>query len=143
MGLVYADIELINGEDIVLSRRHMIGEEDIRRFPLNIMVDTGAYYLCINETIQEALGLSVVEKRKGQLANGSIVEYDVAGPVEIRFKNRRCNLDAMVLPGDAQPLLGAIPLEDLDVLVDPLRQELIVNPASPDMPLMSLRGLRR
>jgi clan AA aspartic protease len=139
MGMVYADIELVNGDDLVMSRKLIIGEEEIRRFPLNILVDTGAYYLCINETIQEQLGLSVVEKRKGQLANGDIVEYDVAGPVEIRFQNRRCNIDAMILPGDAQPLLGAIPLEDLDVIIHPLRQELVVNPASPDMPLMMLK----
>lgn len=143
MGMVYADIELLNGEDLSDARRHRIGEEEIRRFPLNIMVDTGSYYLCINETIREALGLSIIETRKGQLASGDVVEYNVAGPVEIKFKNRRCNVDAMILPGDAQPLLGAIPLEDLDVLIDPLRQELIVNPLSPDMPLMSLRGIRR
>ncbi|MBC7889480.1 MAG: aspartyl protease family protein [Ferruginibacter sp.] len=60
------------------------------------MVDTGSYYLCINETIQEQLGLSFIEKRKGQLADGSVVEYDVVGPVEIKFKNSRCNMDAMV-----------------------------------------------
>lgn len=143
MGLVYAEIELLNGLDLADARRHRIGEEEIRRFPLNIMVDTGSYYLCINETIRETLGLSILETRKGQLASGDVVEYNVAGPVEIKFKNRRCNVDAMVLPGDAEPLLGAIPLEDLDVLIDPLRQELVVNPASPDMPLMSLRGLRK
>lgn len=141
MGMVYADIELLNGDDLSDARRHRIGEDEIRRFPLNIMVDSGAYYLCINETIRETLGLSILETRRGQLANGDVVEYDVAGPIEIKFKNRRCVSDAMVLPGDTQPLLGAIPLEDLDVLIDPLRQELVVNPASPDMPLMSLRGL--
>lgn len=139
MGMVYADIELVNGEDLILSRRYIIGEEEIRKVPLNILVDTGAYYLCINEDILEQLGLPLIEKRKGQLADGNFVYYDVVGPVELKFKNRRCHVDAMVLPGSAQPLLGAIPLEDLDVLVDPLRQELVVNPASPDMPLMSLR----
>jgi hypothetical protein len=39
---------------------------------------------------------------------------------------------ALVLPGDAEPLLGAIPMEDLDVCINPLRQELVVNPDSPD-----------
>lgn len=113
MGLVYADIELINGGDLEMARRQLKGEEEIRRMPLSILVDTGAYYLCINETIQEQLGLSYIEKRKGQLADGSVIEYDVVGPVEIRFKNRRCNVDAMVLKGQNEPLLGAIPLEDM------------------------------
>jgi clan AA aspartic protease len=139
MGLVYADIELINGEDIVLARRHIIGEEEIKRMHVNMLVDTGSYYLCINETIQEQLSLPVIEKRKAQLANGSVEEYEVVGPIELRFKNRRCNVDAMVLKGDNEPLLGAIPMEDMDVLVHPLRQELIVNPEHPYFAQMKLK----
>ncbi len=139
MGLVYADIELINGGDMELARRQIIGEEEIKRMQVNILVDTGSYYLCINETIQEQLGLSVLEKRKGQLADGSVAEYDVVGPIEIKFKNRRCHVDAMVLKGDSEPLLGAIPLEDMDVLVHPLRQELIVNPEHPYFAQMKIK----
>ncbi|MBS1512719.1 MAG: clan AA aspartic protease [Bacteroidetes bacterium] len=139
MGLVYADIELINGYDLQSARRKIIGEDEVKRMHVNILVDTGAYYLCINETIQEQLDLQFIEKRKGQLADGSVVEYDVVGPVEIKFKNRRCNVDAMVLKGDAEPLLGAIPLEDMDVLIHPLRQELIVNPEHPYYAQMKLK----
>lgn len=139
MGLVYADVELINGYDLQSAKRNIIGEEEVKRMHVNILVDTGAYYLCINETIQEQLGLAFIEKRKGQLADGSVVEYDVVGPVEIKFKNRRCNVDAMVLKGDNEPLLGAIPLEDMDVLVHPLRQELIVNPEHPYFAQMKLK----
>ena len=139
MGLVYADIELINGSDLVLSKNNIIGEEEVRRFPINILVDTGSYYLCINENIQEQLGLPFIEKRKAQLANGQIEEYDVVGPVEIKFKNRRCNVDAMVLSGNNEPLLGAIPMEDMDVLIHPLRQELIVNPDHPYFAQMTLK----
>jgi clan AA aspartic protease len=139
MGLVYADIELVNGDDLALARRHFIGEDEIRKYAVNILVDTGSYYLCINETIQEQLGLSVIEKRKAQLANGSVEEYEVVGPIEVRFKNRRCHVDAMVLKGDNEPLLGAIPMEDMDVLVHPLRQELIVNPEHPYFAQMKLK----
>ena len=108
MGLVYADVELINGADLVLAKNNFIGSEEVRKYPVKLLVDTGTYYLCINETIQEQLGLPFIEKRKGQLANGSVEEYDVVGPVEIKFKNRRCNVDAMVLKGDNEPLLGAV-----------------------------------
>jgi clan AA aspartic protease len=142
MGLVYADIEIINGGDLEMARRNIIGDDEIKRMPLNILVDTGSYYLCINETIQEQLDLQVKEKRKGQLADGSVVEYDVVGPIELKFKNRRCNVDAMVLPGDSEPLLGAIPMEDMDVLVHPLRQELIVNPDHPYYAQMKIKGVR-
>ena len=128
MGLIYAEIELINGEDIVLARRNYIGEDEIKSIRVHMLVDTGSVYMCINESIQEQLQLPVLEKRKGQLANGNIVEYNVVGPLEVRFKNRRCSVNAMVSPGENEPLLGAIPLEDMDVLIHPYRQELIVNP---------------
>jgi clan AA aspartic protease len=139
MGLVYADIELVNGEDIVLARRHIIGEDEIKLMRVNMLVDTGSVYMCINENIQEQLQLSVIEKRKGQLADGRIVEYDVVGPIEVRFENRRCSVDAMVLPGDNEPLLGAIPLEDMDVLIHPYKRQLIVNPEHPYFAQMKLK----
>jgi hypothetical protein len=139
MGLVYAEIELINGEDLALSRRHFIGEDEIKRMTINILVDTGSYMLAINESIQEQLQLPVVEKRKAQLANGHIVECDVVAPIELRFKNRQTTCRAMVLPGDVEPLLGVIPLEDMDVLIHPLRQELIVNPEHPFFAQMKMK----
>ena len=139
MDLVYADIELINGADLVLAKNNVIGNDEIRRYPVKVLVDTGTYYLCINEIIQEQLGLPFIEKRKAQLANGSVEEYDVVGPVEVKFKNRRCNVDAMVLKGENEPLMGAIPMEDMDVLIHPLRQELIVNPEHPYFAQMKLK----
>jgi clan AA aspartic protease len=139
MGLVYADITIINKEDLILAKRNIIGEDEVKKMDINVLVDTGSYMLAINETIQEQLQLPVVEKRKAQLANGSVVEYDVVGPIEVKFKNRRCSVDAMVLPGDNEPLLGAIPMEDMDILIHPLRQELIVNPDHPYFAQMKMK----
>ncbi|HRH59467.1 MAG TPA: aspartyl protease family protein [Chitinophagaceae bacterium] len=106
---------------------------------VKMLVDTGACMLAINEKIQEQLQLPVVEKRKAQMVDSSVKEYDVVGPVEIRFKNRRSSVDAMVLPGDSEPLFGAIPLEDMDVLIHPQRQELIVNPDHPYFAQMKMK----
>jgi clan AA aspartic protease len=139
MGLVYADIELINADDIGLVRRYIIGEEEVKRISLNILVDTGAYNLCINESIQQQLDLPFIEKRKAQLANGHIEEYNVVGPIVLKFKNRQTVCNAMVLQGDSEPLLGAIPLEDLDIVILPLRQEMIVNPEHPYYAQMKLK----
>jgi clan AA aspartic protease len=139
MGVIYAEITLINAGDLEMARRHIIGEEEVKRINVNMLVDTGSVYMCINENVQAQLQLSVVEKRKGQLADGRIVEYNVVGPIEVRFKNRRCVVDAMVLPGDNELLLGAIPLEDMDVLIHPYRQELIVNPEHPYFAQMKLK----
>ena len=69
MGLVYAEIELINGGDLEMARRHIIGQEEVKRMKVNALVGTGSYMLCINENIQEQLQLPVVEKRKAQLAS--------------------------------------------------------------------------
>ncbi len=139
MGLVYADIELINGDDLVLARKHIIGEDEIKHMQVSMLVDTGSVYMCINETVQEQLQLEVIEQHKGQLADGSVVEYNVVGPIEVRFKNRRCVVDAMVIQGDNELLLGAIPLEDMDVLINPYRRELIVNPDHPYFAQMKLK----
>ena len=131
MGFVYADIELINGEDLMKARNHMIGEDEIRRFPLNILVDSGAHQLVLNENIQEQLKLPVIGKKKAQMADGRIIECNVVGPVELRFKNRETTCRAIILPGEVEPLLGVIPMEDMDVMIHPLKNELIVNPDHP------------
>jgi clan AA aspartic protease len=139
MGLVYADIELINAGDLEMVRRHLMDQDEVKHMHINMLVDTGAYNLCINETIQEQLSLPFIEKRKAQLANGHVEEYDIVGPLVVKFKNRRTVCNAMVLQGDSEPLLGAIPLEDMDVLIHPLRQELIVNPEHPYFAQMKLK----
>jgi len=139
MGLIYAEVELINRDDLALSRKYIIGEDEVKRMYVNMLVDTGAYMLAINESIQEVLQFPVVEKRKFELGNGLKVEYDVVASVELKFKNRRTNCNAVVLPGDSEPLLGAIPLEDMDVIILPLRQELVVNPEHPDFSVMKMK----
>lgn len=143
MGLVYAEIALINADDLALARRHVIGEEEVKRINVNMLVDSGAYFMAINESIQSQLELPFIEKRKAVMADGSIVEYDVVGPIEVKFKNRRCSVDAFVLQGNNEPLLGAIPMEDMDVLIHPLRNELIVNPEHPYYAVMKMKGLRK
>jgi clan AA aspartic protease len=132
MGMVYAEIELINSVDIMDARRHLIGEEEVRRTRVTLLVDSGAYMLCINENIQAYLQLPFEERKRCEIADGRIVECDVVGPVDVKFANRSARCNAFVLPGDSEPLLGAIPLEELDVIIHAKRQELIVNPLHPE-----------
>jgi len=139
MGMVYADIELINSVDLENARNYVIGEDEVRRIKLNVLVDSGAYMMAINETIQSQLELPLLEKRKVQLASGQVVEYDVVGPIDVRFANRRAICSAFVLPGDSEPLLGAIPMEEMDVLIHPRRQELVVNPEHPNYAVLKMK----
>jgi hypothetical protein len=139
MGLTYADIELINADDLALARKSIIGQDEIKRLYSAMLVDSGALNLCINESMQAQLQLPFIEKRVAVLANGSREEYDLVGPVVVKFKNRQTVCNAFVLQGDNEPLFGAIPMEDMDVLLHPSRQELIVNPEHPYMAQMKLK----
>jgi clan AA aspartic protease len=140
MGLVYADIELVNPWDLENARRHIIDQDEVRHINVNMLADSGAYMMAINENIQEYLDLPFVEKRKAVMADSSVVEYDVVGPVQVRFANRKAVCNAFVLKGDTEePLLGAIPMEEMDVLIHPLRQELIVNPEHPNYAVLKMK----
>lgn len=139
MGLVHADIDLINGADLVLFKRGYIKKKEIKKMKVKALVDSGAYMLAINENLKVQLDLTKVDEQMAELADGSKKKLEVVGPVEIRFENRRANVDAIVLPGDSEILLGAIPMEDMDVTIDPKRQQLIVNPESPYLAKKSLK----
>ena len=139
MGLVYATVELINADDLALQRRGFLQEDQVRHMAVNFLVDTGAYMLTINESIRAQLDLPTLETRPAELANGEVVQCDVVGPIELRYANRRSSQCAMVLPGEVEPLLGALSLEDMDLVVEARTQRLIVNPEHPLAPQMSLK----
>ena len=86
MGLVYAEIELINASHTILAKNHVIGEEEIKRTVVTALVDSGAIMLTINDSIKEQLELDVLEERTVQTADGRIMRLEVVGPIEIKFK---------------------------------------------------------
>ncbi|HEX7334696.1 MAG TPA: aspartyl protease family protein [Pyrinomonadaceae bacterium] len=128
MGYVHADIQLTNEDDLAFRRRGWAAENEIRRVTTSALVDSGAYDLVINNEIQEQLQLPVLGKRLVRLADETVKELDIVGPVEVRFETRTTIVTALLLPNTEEVLLGAIPLEGLDVIIDPLRERLLVNP---------------
>ncbi len=100
---------------------------------IDALVDTGAVHLCIPEHMAIQLELVELERREVTLANGQRTTVPYMGPVEARFGNRRCFTGAMVLGDEA--LLGAIPMEDMDLVIVPSRQTVAVNPISPNIPM--------
>jgi clan AA aspartic protease len=120
MGLVFSKIQLINPVDRTLSF-----------IEVEALVDTGAIHLCIPKHIQLQLQLKEIDRKEVTLADGSHKLVPYVGPIEIHFKNRIGFAGALVL-GD-QVLLGAIPMEDMDLVVIPSLRTLDVNPQSPNI----------
>jgi clan AA aspartic protease len=139
MGYVYADIELISTDDLALHRRGFLPESEIKRMRITALVDSGAHTLVVNEHIRQQLDLPVLGETTARFANETEVRVEIVGPVEIRFENRATTVRALMLPGNAEPLLGVIPIEDMDVVIDPKQQRLVVNPENPNIPLVYVK----
>ncbi len=133
MRLIYADLELVSADDTALARRGFMKKEDLRKENVRALVDTGAYMMCINEHIQTQLDLPFVRNTEAELADGQIQSVKVVGPVIVNFANRTTSCNAIVMPGKAEVLLGSIPMEELDVVLNPLKQTIEINPESPYM----------
>lgn len=139
MGFVRASLLVINSSDISNFEGGFIAEDNIRKMQITALVDSGSVMMAINETIKEQLGLKVRDYRKVELADGTVRELEVVGPIEVRFENRMSTVNAMVLPGNQEPLLGAIPMEEMDVLIHPNKERLIVNPEHPNKAQMVMK----
>ena len=138
MGLVFAEIELISGDDLAFFRRGRLQEDQIHCCTVRAMVDSGATMLTIPGFVKQQLELHTLKEIEAELADGSASTFEVVGPVEVRFQNRSTSVEALVVPNSRTVLLGAMPMEGMDVLVDPKRERLIVNPESPNVARMML-----
>jgi len=125
MGTTYAEITIKNSRDAGNAREGLIGEGDVRSVTVQAVVDTGAMSLVINEELQQKLGLKVMKIRSALVANGQRVTCKETEPVEISWKERISAVNAVVIPGAKVVLLGAIPLEYMDLMVNPVTQELV------------------
>lgn len=141
MGRVMTKLTLTN---IVDKLRSLTGELDpsrVRRTQVDALVDTGAVRLALPEEVASALGLHEIDRQPFRLADKTIREFSIMGGLEIEILGRRMVCDAVLLPRGATPLIGQIPLEGLDLVVDPRSREARVNPASPDFPILDLLGI--
>lgn len=121
MGLSYADISLSNPK-----------APDLERIEVSALVDTGVVELCVPEHIALQLKLDRIDGREVILADGAPRVVPYVGPVQINFKKRTCFTGAFV-PGD-RVLMGVVPMEVMDLVVEPSTQKVTVNPKSPNIP---------
>jgi len=122
MSVVYTEITLKNEGDIILSKRGIMKETEIRQMTVRAIVDTGAWTMVINEDTRDKLGLDDNGFGEATLADGQKTEYPLAGPLEVWWKNRRMVCDALVIPDAPDVLLGALVLEGMDLTVNPKRE---------------------
>ena len=120
MGLVRARVLLKN------PRR-----PELQPIEVDALADSGSVHLCIPPHVQIQLGLEESAKKEATLADGGKKLVPYVGPVELHFKNRVGFAGALVM-GD-EVLLGAIPMEDMDLVVVPKTRTLDVNPGSPNI----------
>lgn len=126
MGLVYAEIDLTNEDDLVLNRHGYLPEANIRRVRCRALVDSGSYDLVLNEKMRDQLGLQVVAKDQVTLADERRIRVDLVGPIHVQFENRTASVRAVVVPETSVVLLGAMPMQALRVYVDPVSERLVV-----------------
>ena len=126
MGLIHTNVILKNPRN-----------SKIKPVKINCLVDSGALHLCIPEHLQLQLKLTEIDKKEVGLADGTKKMVPYVGPIEIHFKNRVGFVGSLVL-GD-EPLLGAIPMEDMDLMIIPGKRVLDINPESPNVPFSSAK----
>ena len=122
MGLTYAGLRLTN-----LFTRQSV--------EVNALVDTGATFMCVTEEVAVQLGFDITEvsQQTVTLADGHQRRVPKIAPIEIAFENRTYVTEAVVLGNE--PLSGVIPLEAMDLVIDPRSQTLVVNPQHPNYPV--------
>jgi clan AA aspartic protease len=123
MGEVRTEITLVNIGDQEVANRGYMPQDQVRQLTVNAVVDTGAVTLVINEEIRKKLGLRLKKNGEATLAGGGKVQSGVTESVDVRWKDRETCCRAVVLPGEKDVLLGALPLEGMDLTVNPLRNE--------------------
>jgi clan AA aspartic protease len=120
MGIIKAKVTLKNPR-----------KPDLPPVEVEALVDSGSLHLCITADVQDRLGLEVIDKKNVTVADARTQSVPYVGPLEVRFENRVGFAGALVL-GD-EVLLGAIPMEDMDLVIIPKTRTLSVNPESPNI----------
>ncbi len=144
MGYVYAEIYLTSEDDLALARHGKLPDDEVKTVKVRALVDSGAWDLAISEEIRKQLDLPLVGTDWVKLADETLLEVDLAGPIQVRFEGQITLLrSAIVMPTTSEVLLGAYPMEGLDVYIDPKGERLLVHPQGLDNPKSKIRYYRR
>jgi predicted aspartyl protease len=128
VGTVIVSAKIENLFDIEKVFEGQINENQVRRLEVDdAMVDTGATTLSLPKRLIAELGLRQLRTARARPSNG-VATFGVYSPVRLTIQSRDCTVEVAEPPDDCPPLIGVIPLEILDFVVDPKRLRLIGNP---------------
>ena len=129
MGRVLITATIENMIDLYESHKGIRAPEAVRRLDLSgVLVDTGATYLSLPQRYIQHLGLERYRTRRARVSSGAVLEFGMYGIVRLTVQGRECTTEVAALSEDCPALLGQIPLEMLDFVVDSVGQRLIGNP---------------
>ena len=129
MGKVIVTATIENIEDLFAVKKNLLSPENVRRVRVDdALVDTGATSLSMPKALIAALGLDLLRERRARTSAGTI-NVRVYGTVRLTIQGRDCPCDVAEVPDDCPVLIGQVPLELLDFVVDPVNQRLLGNPA--------------
>jgi len=125
MGYVNTQITLKNFRDVFNAKKGTLPKDKIRQTTIDVMVDTGASTLVINEKIFQQLGLDDIDEREITLANDAKETCKVTEPLVIKWEDRAVVMSALVIEDAPDFLLGVLPLEGMDLIIDTVNQKLV------------------
>jgi len=128
-GKVLVSAKVENLHDLFNVEQGSMAPEQVRVIEVDdALIDTGATILSMPRRMIEQLGLRPVRSRQARTSAGPVT-VQVYGTARLTIQGRDCPTDVTELPDDCPVLVGQIPLELLDFVVDPVGQRLIGNPA--------------
>lgn len=139
MGEVIVELTLENAIDRGMFRRRKLKEKDVRKLTAKAVADSGAVMLMLPQDMVEELGLEVLRKAVVSYADQRTEERSIAGPVTVKIGKREAIVECLVGPPASEILLGQVPREVMDLLVDCAQRTLAPRPESPFLPLLKVR----
>ncbi|MCW3138622.1 MAG: hypothetical protein N2V76_09485 [Methanophagales archaeon] len=112
--------------------------EPEKEIELEAVIDTGATMLVLPQNVIDKLNLRKMREVKVRYANNKTEIKSIYGVVTVEICGRAGEFNVLAEPEGAQPLVGQIILEQLDLIVDPSTRKVIPNPRSPDMPMVEV-----
>ena len=124
MGRIVVDVALANHEDIVLADAGMLPREKIRRTKVSGVIDSGATRLVLPPQVVKDLGLRISGETAVRYADQRAAKRKVVPYVQLQLLGRESVFSAIVEPRRKDALIGAIVMEELDLIVDCNRQRI-------------------